>query len=58
MALGSETAPAEAAGAVSRDTFHRIVVEHQRRIHRILLERWLGYHNGSARASTSASSRP
>jgi len=36
-ALGSEATLAEATGAVSRDAFHRIVLEHQRRIHRVLL---------------------
>jgi RNA polymerase sigma-70 factor, ECF subfamily len=36
-ALGSETTLPEGAGAVSRDAFHRIVLEHQRRIHRVLL---------------------
>ncbi len=35
--LGSETTLAEGTGAVSRDAFHRIVLEHQRRIHRVLL---------------------
>jgi RNA polymerase sigma-70 factor, ECF subfamily len=35
--LGSEVALAEAVDVASRDAFHRIVLEHQRRIHRILL---------------------